>query len=319
MNNTNLYYREVLKDKGFKIDLDNDKYNKMGTVWKLSSSVGEGEYWIYERKNLYNIKIQDFYYYEDSMIDVKESKCLAVTYFESICGKEFYPYRAIKSNSLKAYICDNKRYKAILQKKIPIKSISVQIFPEYYKKYLDDTYFSNYKNLEDYFKSVNDKNEFQKMLILLNQIKNYRGEGMAGKLFYDAKVFEIISLIVENKEVINDKDIKITEFDREMLMSVTSYINDHYAFKITLEQLSKIACMGTTKLKLTFKLLHGCTITEYIQRRRMSEAEHLLRNTNLTISEVSQTVGYSSCSRFSKLFKNNTGMLPKEYKKIINN
>ena len=40
--------------------------------------------------------------------------------------------------------------------------------------------------------------------------------------------------------------------------------------------LTQIACMGTTKLKSCFKKYYDCTITEYIQQRRMSQAEYLL-------------------------------------------
>jgi AraC-like DNA-binding protein len=44
--------------------------------------------------------------------------------------------------------------------------------------------------------------------------------------------------------------------------------------------------MGTTKLKCTFKEVYKCTITQYIQNRRMSQAEHLLSNTDFNIGQV---------------------------------
>ena len=65
-----------------------------------------------------------------------------------------------------------------------------------------------------------------------------------------------------------------------------------------MERLTQIACMGTTKLKSSFKKVYDCTITEYIQQRRMSQAEYLLTNTDLSIGQIAQTVGYSTSSRF---------------------
>lgn len=48
--------------------------------------------------------------------------------------------------------------------------------------------------------------------------------------------------------------------------SLGLYINDHYADRLSIESLSKIACMGTTKLKSSFKDFYGITVAEYIQK-----------------------------------------------------
>ncbi|WP_278580612.1 helix-turn-helix transcriptional regulator, partial [Eubacterium callanderi] len=57
-------------------------------------------------------------------------------------------------------------------------------------------------------------------------------------------------------------------------------------------------------------------ITEYIQQRRMSQAETLLAKTDLSIGQVAQSVGYTSASRFAELFRKSTGLLPLEYRKV---
>lgn len=95
-----------------------------------------------------------------------------------------------------------------------------------------------------------------------------------------------------------------------------SYIADHYTFDIPLERLASIACMSTSKLKTCFKRHTGCTVTEYIQGRRMSQAEHLLIDTDFTMGQIAQVIGYSTSSRFAELFKKSTGILPIEYRKI---
>lgn len=100
------------------------------------------------------------------------------------------------------------------------------------------------------------------------------------------------------------------------LQNVVSYIADHYAFDIPLERLASIACMSETKLKGCFKRQFGCSITQYIQGRRMSQAEHLLINTDFTMGQIAQMIGYTTSSRFAELFKKSTGILPIEYRKI---
>ena len=98
-------------------------------------------------------------------------------------------------------------------------------------------------------------------------------------------------------------------------MDVTAYINDHCALELPQERLAKIACMGGTKLKSCFRQYHGCTITEYIQQRRMSRGEQLLSETDLPIGQIARSVGYRSASRFTELFRESTGLTPGEYRK----
>ena len=117
-------------------------------------------------------------------------------------------------------------------------------------------------------------------------------------------------MVVEYQKKRPDKTIhKLSQQDIESIQTVASYLSDHYAFDIPLERLTQIACMGTTKLKSCFKKYYDCTITEYIQQRRMSQAEYLLAYTELTVGQVAQTVGYSTSSRFAELFRKSTGLL----------
>ena len=107
---------------------------------------------------------------------------------------------------------------------------------------------------------------------LLTEIKDYRGEGIAAKLFYEGKVAEAVSMVVEYQKKHPDKPAhKLSQQDIENLQIVAAYLSDHYAFDIPLERLTQIACMGTTKLKSCFKKYYDCTITEYVQQRRMSK------------------------------------------------
>ena len=139
---------------------------------------------------------------------------------------------------------------------------------------------------------------------------------IAAKLFYEGKVAEAVSMVVEYQKKHPDKPVhKLSQQDIESIQTVASYLSDHYAFDIPLERLTQIACMGTTKLKSCFKKYYDCTITEYIQQRRMSQAEYLLAYTELTVGQVAQTVGYSTSSRFAELFRKSTGLLPLEYRK----
>ena len=49
----------------------------------------------------------------------------------------------------------------------------------------------------------------------------------------------------------------------------------------------------------------------------MSQAEHLLIDTDFTMGQIAQMIGYTTSSRFAELFKKSTGLLPNEYRKIV--
>ena len=243
-------------------------------------------------------------------------ECLSITKYESISGEELSPYRRLSAECIKTFVGGYEPYKVLIHKKIPIRSIGVEIMPAYYNDYLKKQYPGEYTNPLSAFRQIDQTTDFPEMEMLLHQIKTYRGDGISAGLFYEGKVAETVSLIVEYQKKTKKNEQHLSSQDIAALENVTAYLNDHYAFEIPLERLAQIACMGTTKLKTTFKQFHNCTVTEYIQQRRMSQAEHLLAKTDLTIGQVAQTVGYSTSSRFAELFRKSTGILPGEYRKI---
>lgn len=314
-------YAPLLLKSGFVPQPDDRRFGPMGTCWRQASDSGEGYYWTYGQKNLFDIKIHDFYFYEDSFLTFQLPECLSITYYESISGEELSPYRRLNAGCIKSFIGGQEPYQILIHKNIPITSIGIEITPAWYEDYLKKQYPGEYVNPMEAFQFVDQTDHFPEMQRLLIQVRDYRGEGIAAKLFYESKVAEAVSLIVERHKahVLNSDAAKapLSDADRRHLEDVRAYINDHYSFELPQERLAKIACMGSTKLKSSFKQMYHCTITEYIQNRRMSQAEHLLSSTDLTIGQVAQAVGYHKASRFSELFRKNTGFLPAEYRKLL--
>jgi AraC-like DNA-binding protein len=305
-----------LLENGFSLKED-QAYNTAGQYYKLDPQKGSGYYWVYTHENLFAFTVHDFVFYEDFFLSCSLPEHLILTYFESVSGERLNPYKRLTAGFMEGCLLNREGYQAFIHKNIPIRSIGIEVMPEYYERYLKEKYREEYTNPQSAFLSIDGTADFPELVLLLHQVKNYRGEGMAAKLFYEGKAAEAISLIVERTKRLRPKNPHgISLEDMKHLETVTAYINDHFSFDLRLEQLARIACMGTTKLKSTFKEAHKCTVTEYIQHRRMGQAEHLLSHTDLSIGQVSQIVGYHSPSRFSKLFCKSTGLLPYEYRKL---
>ena len=310
------YYAPLLKKHGFVPEPDNDQYGPLGLCWKLSPEVGEGSYWTYGQRDLFDIKIHNFSFNKDFMLEFDLPACLSITRYDSISGEELSPYRRLSAGCIKTYVGGYKPYQVIIHKNIPVRSIGIEITPAYYEDYLKKQYPEEYRNPIEAFQKIDQTTDFPEMYRLLSELQDYRGTGIAAKLYYESKVAEALSLVVEYQKKRSVSDHKLVSQDLERIQTVAAYLSDHYAGEVPIERLAQIACMGTTKLKSSFKKVYGCTITEYIQQRRMSQAEYLLAHTDLQIGQIAQTIGYSTSSRFAELFRRSTGLLPLEYRKM---
>ena len=310
-------YNALLTESSF-IPLPNcERFSPAGSSWQLSPELGGGHYWLYAQKDLFDIKIHDFYFHNDFVLNFDIPEGISITRYDSISGEELNPYRRLSAGSIQTVVGGKQNYKAIIHKRIPIHSVGIEVFPAYYEDYLKKQYPDEYFDLPAAFQSVDQAADFPAMSKLLFEIENYRGEGVAAALFYEAKVTEAVALVVDNQKKQATKNARpLSKEDIAGLRDVISYIADHYTFDIPLERLASIACMSVSKLKTCFKRHTGCTVTEYIQGRRMSQAEHLLIDTDFTMGQIAQMIGYSTSSRFAELFKKNTGILPIEYRKI---
>ena len=311
------YYNPLLEKSSFLPAECGDRFCSAGSCWRLSPALGEGYYWIYARKDWFDVKIHSFSFHEDFFLNFEIPECISVSRYESISGEQLNPYRRLSAGTIHTIVGGGRRYKALIHRRIPVRAVGVEIFPAYYEDYLKKQFPEEYFDLSAAFSSVDLSEDFPAMSRLLFEIEGYRGTGMAAGLFYEAKVAEVIALVAsEQKKQRRKAERPLSQNDLAGLESVASYIGDHYAFDLPLERLAGVACMSATKLKSCFKRWQGMTITEYIQARRMSQAEHLLIDTDFTMGQIAQMIGYSTSSRFAELFKKSTGLLPMEYHRL---
>ncbi len=94
------------------------------------------------------------------------------------------------------------------------------------------------------------------------------------------------------------------------------YLDQHYMEPISLQRISADLHMGTTKLcALAKKFSNGKTMTQLISLRRINAAKKLLISSNCPISDVAGAVGFSDYNYFTRVFKANTGMSPRAFRK----
>jgi len=94
------------------------------------------------------------------------------------------------------------------------------------------------------------------------------------------------------------------------------YFRANYNQEISIEEYAESRNMTTCWFINCFKQITGQTPLQYILSMRISNAQSLLENTNYSITEIASQVGYENSLYFSRLFHKQTGMAPKEYRKM---
>ena len=96
--------------------------------------------------------------------------------------------------------------------------------------------------------------------------------------------------------------------------AVRRYIDLHFKEALTLEQLAEEGHMNKFYLSHAFKREYGVSPINYMISRRIEESKYLLAETDLSLSQIAQLLGFSSLSYFSQVFHRTQSISPKEYR-----
>ncbi|SDB45846.1 AraC-type DNA-binding protein [Flavobacteriaceae bacterium MAR_2010_188] len=112
-----------------------------------------------------------------------------------------------------------------------------------------------------------------------------------------------------------ERSTSLTESELKVISEISEYIVSVPELQHNIEGLCRRAGMSPAKLQEGFKHLHGKTVLNYIRYVRLQKAESLLLNSDLNISEIVYSIGFTSRSYFCKIFKSKYSCTPKEYRK----
>lgn len=98
---------------------------------------------------------------------------------------------------------------------------------------------------------------------------------------------------------------------------MVGFLENNIAEKVTIEDVAQYAGISASAVSQTFSNAFGCGMTKYFIRMKVDAAKRYIREKNLSFTQISSMLGYSSIHWFSRQFKNETGMSPMEYAKSI--
>ncbi len=124
----------------------------------------------------------------------------------------------------------------------------------------------------------------------------------------------VFGLLIRNY----DKSVEMPSFARksdEQRHAIQQYIQAHYN-DVSLDDIAAKFQYSPEYTSSLIKEATGMTFTEIVQKIRIEQAEDMLKNTNMSISDIAIQIGYSSPEYFNRLFKKVHNMTPSAYRKM---
>ncbi|MGY5354268.1 helix-turn-helix transcriptional regulator [Wenyingzhuangia sp. IMCC45467] len=232
--------------------------------------------------------------------------------FESVItsGKDggfsytYFP-KEVKVRTHEIHVLRNKFLKRAIT---PMDTLNKQL----YEVFLDEDHENKFSHYGAYNLKLADH---------INFIENIKKKGLIRMLLIESKVYEILSQhIFQHNQAMNGKvlETSLLKSELKLIRKYAKKIIKVPAVDYSLESISEETGLTQAKLQEGFKLLYNRTVTEYIRHVRLREARELMNTTDMNVSEIVYTVGFSSRSYFSKIFKAKFDISPSEYLKKRN-
>mgnify|MGYP003147244512 CR=1 FL=1 len=159
-----------------------------------------------------------------------------------------------------------------------------------------------------------------KMADLIKGMHKIKAKGMLRILKIESRIYEILSMhIQQHNRILSGEKLPegISRSDLKIIRKIGNDILSNPAKNYSLDQLSFKSGLTQAKLQEGFKFLYNRTVTEYIRHVRLESARDMLKNTDLNISQIVYSIGFSSRSYFSKIFKEKYDITPNNFKKKL--
>ncbi|WP_051285069.1 helix-turn-helix domain-containing protein [Aequorivita capsosiphonis] len=162
---------------------------------------------------------------------------------------------------------------------------------------------------------------YLKLLEKINSLSRMSKDDVACELIMQGLILQILGLKME--QVLNafsneHQDYGVlTQTEINRVQTVSDFIRENPSLNYSIEFLCSETRLSPAKLQEGFKKIHDRTVIDYIRNVRLEKAMELIKTTDLNISEIVYSIGLTSRSYFSKIFKNKYKCCPKSFQEQI--
>lgn len=146
---------------------------------------------------------------------------------------------------------------------------------------------------------------------ILSHIESLTQKSFTYENMSSEKLFNIIA-----SEINNIKHYNVSQAAKsDVIENACKFINDNFANDITLNDVAKHVFLSPIYFSSYFKKKTGEKYSDYLQKVKLNKARELLEDTDVKIPTIAEMSGFRDTNYFHKIFKNQTGLTPSEYRK----
>jgi AraC-like DNA-binding protein len=105
----------------------------------------------------------------------------------------------------------------------------------------------------------------------------------------------------------------------EWLAGVRRFLDERFTERLSLAEAAMVAGVHPVYLGRAFRCHYGCSIGEYLTRRRMELARRLIAQGDLSLTQIAVASGFYDQGHFSNKFKKYHGMSPSDFRNAARN
>ncbi|MBE5976406.1 MAG: helix-turn-helix transcriptional regulator, partial [Paenibacillaceae bacterium] len=159
-------------------------------------------------------------------------------------------------------------------------------------------------------------------MLIFEQIRWAIRNGDMPPFAFEGMVIHLLGSIARNYPVIpdrrNDRRNYVTWENEKKMYAVKQTLDENILDVPSMSELTKIADMSESKLRLSFKNTYHIPLYDYIRREKMKRAMQLLSSDHLSIHHIAELCGYKNPSKFTAAFQEVHGITPSQFRKTFN-
>ena len=191
--------------------------------------------------------------------------------------------------------------------------LQIQIEPEFLEKVAQQT-GADGSSLELIHK-FRDRNPQVEQIIMMLYSELNQGSSLGSKLYIESLSNALaVNLLRDYSVKKTSLNLSSAGLSDSKLLLVTDYINDNIASEIKLSDLANLAGISQYHFSRLFKKSLGISPNKYLIKQRVERAKSLLKNPELSVTDVALLCGFNSHSHFGQYFRRFTGFTPKQYR-----
>lgn len=153
--------------------------------------------------------------------------------------------------------------------------------------------------------------------ILNEALTEYINKESGYVLLVKSLLLELLVIVGrEYKEILNNSEPQsMLMRHRDSISDAVRYINEHYMEELNANDIAHKFMLSPSYFRYLFKSITSKTFTEYLNGVRVLKAVEMLKTTDKRVVDISRVTGFNNTNNFNKVFRQQTGVAPLQYRK----